>query len=88
MEPVKKSLEEIGFEVLVPTGYGEKAPAYRVRELSEYEFVKIKRALFKKDNENAEAMNELLVLNYDKPNQPNYFAPIIINGNLTKIPLD
>jgi len=123
IEPVKKSLEEIGFRVLLPSGYGEEAPVYRTRELSEEEFVRAKQALFRKDDEHVKISDALLVLNYDKPSSPNYIggavflemfrayqqgkpiylyrsipknnltdeirglAPIIINEDLTKIPL-
>ena len=74
IRPIKKSLEELGFEVLTPSGYDEKPPAYRTEELSEGEFVKVKQALFKKDDEHVKASDALLVLNYDKPNHPNYIG--------------
>lgn len=74
LETIKKSLEKIGFEVILPTGYGEEAPAYRTRKLSEKEFIRIKQDLFKKDDENVRLCNKLLVMNYDKPDSQNYIG--------------
>ena len=74
LEPVIKSLEKLGFEVLTPSGYGEEAPAYRIRKLSEEEFVKVKQELFKKDDKHVTATDVLLVMNYDKPDSPNYIG--------------
>lgn len=121
IESVKKSLEEMGFEVITPSGYGEEPPKYRTQDLSDEEYVMVKQGLYKQDDEKISRADELLILNYNKPNHPNYiggavfremvvgdqqkkkiyllnpipkgilydeirgFAPIIINGDLTKI---
>ena len=74
IEPIKKSLEELDFEVLLPSGYGEETPVYRTRELSEEEFVRVKQALFRRDDEHVKSSDALFVLNYDKPNAPNYIG--------------
>lgn len=69
---VKKFLEEKGLEVIAPSGYGENPPKYRTEKLTNKEFVKIKQTLYEEDDKKINETDALLVLNYDKPNQPNY----------------
>ena len=68
---IRDSLEGLGFSVLLPSGYGKSIPSYRLRELNEEEFVKVKQDLFREDDKKVKESDLLLVLNFDKTNQAN-----------------
>jgi hypothetical protein len=67
-------LEPMGHILAMPNSYDEPMKEEEMKLLSPEEHIKWKSAMLKKDKENIEPNDAILVLNYEKGGQPNYIG--------------
>jgi hypothetical protein len=71
---VESLLSKKGHIVSMPNSYDEPMKEEEMKKLSKEEHVQWKAMMLKKDKENIEPNDAVLVLNYEKHGQPNYIG--------------
>jgi len=71
---IKDRLESMGHIVSMPNSYDEPMKEEKLKASNPAEHVSWKALMLKKDKENIEPNDAILVLNFDKNNQKNYIG--------------
>lgn len=71
---IQEPLEALGHEIKLPNSYGEKFDKMALRSLSDEKFANFKEPLLRKNKENIESQDAVLVLNLDKDDVANYIG--------------
>ena len=71
---VQKYLEKAGHKIALPNSYNEPLKEEEMKKLSKEEHIRWKSEMLKRDKENIEPNDAVLVLNYQKNGQPNYIG--------------
>lgn len=71
---IEKDLIELGHECAMPNSFDEPMKEEEMKKLSREEHVQWKAMMLKKDKENIEPNDAVLVLNYEKNGQQNYIG--------------
>ena len=74
LERVAVLLKDKGHEITYPNSYDDPFKEERLKAMSKEEHVKWKRVMLKKDKENIEPQDAILVLNFEKKGIPNYIG--------------
>lgn len=72
--PIKEFLESKGHEVTLPNSFNEPFAEERFRNMSAEEHINFKSKMMRKDRENLEPQDAILVLNFEKKGIPNYIG--------------
>ena len=72
--PIKNFLESRGHKVSLPNSFDEPFAEERFRNMSKKEHVEWKSTIMKKDEENINPNDAVLVLNFEKRGIPNYIG--------------
>lgn len=71
---IKKVLENKGHKLKMPNSYDEPFKEEKMKTLSREEHIKWKAEMMKKDEENINPQDAVLVLNFEKKGIPNYIG--------------
>ncbi len=72
--PIKGFLEERGHEVFLPNSFDEPFAEEKFKKMSEKQHIEWKGMMMRKDEENIEPMDGVLVLNFEKKGIVNYIG--------------
>lgn len=71
---IKEILEKMGHVLAMPNSYDEPMKEEEMKKVSKEEHILWKSMMMKKDKENIEPNDAILVLNYEKKGQQNYIG--------------
>ncbi len=74
VESIKNHLENSGHKIQVPNSFDSPFKEEEMKRLGKEEHIKWKQKMLKKDEENIEANDAILVLNFEKNGQKNYIG--------------
>jgi len=72
VKEIAGTLEKSGHRVSYPNSYDDPLMEEKLKRMSPREHIKWKAAMMKKDRENIESQDAILVLNFEKKGVPNY----------------
>jgi len=70
--PIKKLLEEKGYEITLPNSYEEPFKEEEMKKISKEEHIKFKQKMMKLHEPKIKRNDAILVLNFEKKGIPNY----------------
>lgn len=71
---IKKELEQKGHKVMLPTCFEDPFKENKMKEIGEKEHIKFKQEMMKLIDPTIKKNDAILVLNFEKNNQPNYIG--------------
>ncbi len=71
---IKEQLESQGHKIHLPNSYNEPFKEEEMKKIGKEEHIKWKAEMLRKDKPNIEKNDAVLVLNFEKNNQPNYIG--------------
>lgn len=72
--PIKEELESLGHETTLPNSYEDPFVEERLKEKSKEEHAEFKTRMFKEQERKISENDAVLIMNYEKHNQPNYIG--------------
>ncbi len=74
VDPIKKALEEMGHEITVPNSFDAPFKEEEMKKSGKDLHAKWKSEMIKKQETKIKINDAILVLNFDKPGEPNYIG--------------
>ncbi len=71
---IKEKLEKAGHEIILPNSFEEPLKEEEMKKISKEEHIKWKSNMLKLQEEKVKKSDALLILNFEKNNQPNYIG--------------
>ena len=72
--PIKEELEKRGHEIALPNCFDNPFEEERFKQMSAKEHIKWKAMMMRKDKDNIEPQDAVLILNFEKKGIPNYIG--------------